>query len=109
MKSTLDEYIRASFVEATKRATDALMDLSRYNHSDSPPFSQVHGLQRTLSELNGDLALEKAIMIAGGAEHTDGILMDRTLPSEAWDGVPIEVISEAREAWKDFIGYLKLS
>ena len=54
MKTTLDEYIRASFMEATKRAIDTLAELARYNQSDSPPFSQVHGLQRYIDELRAN-------------------------------------------------------
>jgi hypothetical protein len=107
MKTTLDEYIRTSFVEATRRAIDALADLARYSQSGSPPFSQVHGLQRYIDELKSELTLEEAIQKARGArEH---ILMDVTLQSDAWDGAPTETVSEAREAWKDFMRYLKLA
>ena len=60
--------------------------------------------------LKGELTEEDAVQKAGGAVVCKShILMDATLQSEAWDGAPMEVIFEARAAWKDFKAYLKLA
>ena len=109
MKQSLDEYIRASFIEASNMAMRALADLAGYNHSDSPPFSQVHGLQRYIDELQNELTEDEAAKRVGVRfERMAAILMDVS-QSDAWDGAPVEVVREAREAWKDFVAYLKLS